>query len=64
MMSFVQEQDRQCMPCSINFPLTFEILSTVTSDFLKQIIILQRFNSVFHLYLHFLAITQYLVYQR
>ena len=36
------------MPCSINFSVTLqtEILSTVTSDFLKQMIILKSFNSV------------------
>ena len=37
------------MPCSINFSLTLqtEILSTITSDFVKQMIILKSFNSVF-----------------
>ena len=37
------------MPCSINFlvALKTEILSTVTSDFLRQMIILKPFNFVF-----------------
>ena len=36
------------MPCFINFSVTLqtEVLSTVTSDFLKQMIILKSFNSV------------------
>ena len=40
------------MPCSINFSATLqtEILSTVTSDFLKQMIILKSFNSVFFVF--------------
>ena len=43
-----KEHGRQCMPCSINFSVTLqtEILFTVTSDFLKQMIILKSFNSV------------------
>ena len=38
------------MPCSANFLKTLqtEILSTETSDFLKQIIFLKSFNSVFN----------------
>ena len=34
---FVQKTDRNCMPCSINSSMTLqtEILSSVTSDFLK-----------------------------
>ena len=37
------------MPCSTKFPVTLqtEIRSTETSDFLKQIIFLKSFNSVF-----------------
>ena len=37
-----------CLPCSSNFSMTLqtEILSTETSDLLKQIIILKSFNSV------------------
>ena len=36
------------MPCSINVSLTLqtEIFSTVTLDFLKQILFLKSFNSV------------------
>ena len=36
------------MPCSINFSMTLqtEILSTIFSDFLKQMIILESFNSM------------------
>ena len=36
------------MPCSINILMTLqtEILSAVTSDFLKQMIIFKSFNSV------------------
>ena len=39
------------MPCSANFSVTLqtEILSTETSDFLKQIIFLKLFISIFHL---------------
>ena len=50
----VKECGRQCMPCSINFPVTLqtEIISTVTSDFLKQMIIRKSFNSVLYLKLH------------
>ena len=51
MMSLVQEHIRQCMPCSINISMTLqtEILSIVTSDYLKQMhmIILKTFNSMF-----------------
>ena len=37
------------MACSINFSMTFqtEILSTATSDFLKQMTIFKSFNSIF-----------------
>ena len=37
------------MPCSAKFSMTFKtnILSTETSDFLRQIIFLKSFNSVF-----------------
>ena len=35
------------MPCSINFSVTLQTeISTVTSDFLKQMIILKSFNVV------------------
>ena len=39
MMSLVQKNVRQCMPCSTKFSVTLqtEILSTKTSDFPKQI---------------------------
>ena len=49
MTSFVKEQGRKCMPCSINFSMTLqnEILSTETLVFLKQIIILKSFNFIF-----------------
>ena len=42
MTSLVQEHGKQCMPYSANFPVTLqtEVLSTETSDFLKQIIVL------------------------
>ena len=48
-MSLVKERGRQCFPCSINFSIALqtEILSTVTSDFLKQMIIRKSFNSLF-----------------
>ena len=38
MMSLVQERGRQCMFCPMKFSVTLqtEILSTETSDFLKQ----------------------------
>ena len=38
------------MPCFINISLTLqtEILPTVTSDFLKQMIVLKSFNSVLY----------------
>ena len=38
----------QNMPCSISFSMTLqtEIFSTITSDFLKQMIILKSFISV------------------
>ena len=51
MMSLAYEHGRQCMPCSINFSVMLqnEILSTVTSDPLKKIIILKSFNSVFNI---------------
>ena len=41
-----------CMPCSITFSMTLqaEILSTVFSDFLKQMNILKSFNSVFKVF--------------
>ena len=46
MMSLVKQHSRQYMPCSINFSITLqtEILSTVISDFLKQMIILKPFS--------------------
>ena len=49
MTSFVLEHGRQCMPCSVSFSMTLqmEILSTGTSDFLKQMIILKSLYSVF-----------------
>ena len=48
-MPLVIEHGKQCMPCSTNFSMTeqIEILSTDTSDFLKHIIVLSFFNSVF-----------------
>ena len=48
LMSLVQELSRQCMPCSAKTSMTLqtEVLSTETSDFLKQMIILKSFNSV------------------
>ena len=46
------------MLCSINFSMTLktEMLSTVTSDFLKQMLILKSFKSAFSL-----AINEYIV---
>ena len=46
--SLEQKRARPCMPCPINFSLTLqtEIFSTVTSDFLKQMIVLKLFSSV------------------
>ena len=48
MTSLVQEQGRQCIPCSAKFSMTLqtEVLSTETSDFLTQIIFLKSFDSV------------------
>ena len=48
MTPLVYEHGRQCMPSSAKFsmPLQTEILSTETSDFLKQRIIIKSFNSV------------------
>ena len=48
MKSLESENDIHCMPCSTNFSviLKFEILSTETNDFPKQLIILKSFNSV------------------
>ena len=48
-MSLVSEHGKQCMPCSTKFSVTFqtEILATETSDFLKQIIVLKSFDSLF-----------------
>ena len=48
MTSLVKQHGRQCMSCSVNFSVSLqtEILSTVTSDFLKQMIILKEFNSL------------------
>ena len=48
MTSLVLEHGRQCIPCSAKFSMTLqtEILSTETSDFLKQIIFLKSFDSV------------------
>ena len=42
------------MPCLVKFSMTLqtEILSTETSDFLKQIIFLKSFNSVFECHFH------------
>ena len=48
------------MPCSINFLITLqtEVLSTEASDFLKQIIFLRSFNSMFIMFLlSFLEVT-------
>ena len=41
----------QCMPCSIYFSMTLQIkiLSAVSLDFLKQIIILKSFDRVLHM---------------
>ena len=51
MMSLLLEHGKQCMPCSTNISVTLqaEILSTETSDFLKQIIILKSFSFFFYL---------------
>ena len=51
MTSLVQEHGRQYMPCSAKFSMTLqtEILSTETSDFLKQKVFLKSFNSVLYL---------------
>ena len=48
MMSLVEEHG-VCVPCSVNFSTTLqtEILSTETSELLKQIISVKAFNSVF-----------------
>ena len=48
MTSFVLEHGRHLMSCSISFSMTLqtEILSTETSDFFKQMIILKSFTSV------------------
>ena len=48
-MSLVLDHGRQCKPCSTNFSMTLqaELLSTDTSDFLKQIIFRKSFNSIF-----------------
>ena len=48
MKSLIKKHGRQCMPCSAKFSMTLqsEILSTETSDFLKQIIFLKSFKSV------------------
>ena len=57
MTSFVLEHGRQCMLCYINCSMTLqtEILSTLTSDFLRQMINPKSYNSV--LYLFQVAIT-------
>ena len=41
MTSLVKEHGRLCMPCAAKFSMTLQtkILSTVTSDFLEQMII-------------------------
>ena len=44
-MSFVSEHGRQCMPCSI-MTVETDFVSTVSSDFLKQTIILRFLLSV------------------
>ena len=43
------EHGRQCLPCATKFSMTLktEILSKETKVFLKQIIFLKSFNSVF-----------------
>ena len=40
MTALVKEHGRQCMPCSINFSviLRTDILSTITLDFLKEML--------------------------
>ena len=55
MASFVYEHGRQGMPSSINFSMTLktETLSTEFSNFLKQIIFIKSFNSVFHMEMNF-----------
>ena len=51
MMSLVYEHGKQCMPFFAKFSMILqtEILSTESSDFLKQIIFLKSFNSVSYL---------------
>ena len=48
-MSLVQKHGKQCMACSASFSRTLPtgILSIKTYDFLKQIIILKLYYSVF-----------------
>ena len=48
-----RERGKQCLPCSTNFSMTLhklqtKILSTETSDILKEIPILKSFNSVLY----------------
>ena len=51
MTSLVKKNGRQCMSCFTIFSMTLqiEILSTGTSDFLEEMIILKSFNSMFHM---------------
>ena len=50
MTALVKEHGSQSMSCSTNFSMTLqpEILSRETLDFLKQMIVLNLFNSVFN----------------